>query len=132
MSKWGLEAIGDAMRIELKPWGIDVVIVEPGAIATPFWQKGQDTANELEGKMDPEVRDLYGEQIEKVRGAARKSEAEGIPPERVAEVVAEALTADRPKTRYLVGRDAKLNARIRKIVPDRVFDRLISRELGLK
>ena len=132
VSKWGLEAIGDALRLELKPWGMEVVIVEPGAIATPFWQKGQDTANEVEGQMDPEVRDRYAKQIEAVRGAARKSEADGIPPERVAEVVAEALTTARPKTRYLVGRDAKLNARIRKIVPDRVFDRLISRELGLK
>jgi NAD(P)-dependent dehydrogenase (short-subunit alcohol dehydrogenase family) len=132
VSKWGLEAIGDALRLELKPWGMEVVIVEPGAIATPFWQKGQDTADEVEGNMDPEVRRLYGEQLEAVRGAARKSEAEGIPPERVAEVVAKALTSARPKTRYLVGRDAKLNARIRKIVPDRLFDRLISRELGLK
>jgi NAD(P)-dependent dehydrogenase (short-subunit alcohol dehydrogenase family) len=132
VSKWGLEAIGDALRLELKPWGMDVVIVEPGAIATPFWQKGQDTADEVEGNMDPEMRRLYGEQLEAVRGAARKSEAEGIPPERVAEVVAKALTSARPKTRYLVGRDAKLNARIRKIVPDRLFDRLISRELGLK
>ncbi len=123
---------GTRCALELKPWGIDVVIVEPGAIATPFWQKGQDTADEVEGNMDPEIRDLYEEQLEAVRGAARKSEAEGIPPERVAEVVAEALTSDRPKTRYLVGRDAKLNARVRRIVPDRLFDRLISRELGLK
>src|SRR5687768_2262952 len=76
VSKWGLEAIGDALRLELKPWGMDVVIVEPGAIATPFWQKGQDTADEVEGNMDPEVRRLYGEQLEAVRGAARKSEAE--------------------------------------------------------
>jgi NAD(P)-dependent dehydrogenase (short-subunit alcohol dehydrogenase family) len=131
-SKWGLEAIGDALRVELKPWDIEVVIVEPGAIATPFWQKGQDTADEVEGKLDPGIRDLYEKQLKAVRGAARKSEAEGIPPERVAEVVSEALTSKRPKTRYLVGRDARLNARVRRIVPDRLFDRLISRELGLK
>ena len=132
VSKWGLEAIGDALRLELRPWGIEVVLVEPGAIATPFWQKGQDAADELEGRIDPEVRERYSTQIEAVRNAARESEAEGIPPERVAEVVAEALTADRPKTRYLVGKDAKLNARVRKLAPDRVFDRLLSRELGLK
>jgi NAD(P)-dependent dehydrogenase (short-subunit alcohol dehydrogenase family) len=120
------------MRIELAPWGIDVVIVEPGSIATPFWQKGQDKAAEVEGKMDAGVRKLYDRQIAAVREAARTSEAQGIPPERVGEVVADALTTERPKTRYLVGRDAKLNARVRKLAPDRIFDRLISRELGLK
>lgn len=132
VSKWGVEALGDALRQELRPWGIEVVLVEPGSIATPFWEKGHEAADETEQQMGAEIKDLYGEQVAAVRKAARKAEAEGIPPERVAEVIAKALTADRPRTRYLVGRDAKINARVRKLVPDRLFDRLIAREVGLK
>jgi NAD(P)-dependent dehydrogenase (short-subunit alcohol dehydrogenase family) len=132
VSKWGLEAIGDSLRLELRKFEIEVVLIEPGSIATPFWDKGHEAANEVEEEMDAEIQSLYGEEITAVRDAARKAESEGIPPERVAEIVAEALTADRPKTRYLVGRDAKRNARVRSLAPDRLFDRLISRELGLK
>jgi NAD(P)-dependent dehydrogenase (short-subunit alcohol dehydrogenase family) len=131
-SKWAIEAIGDALRVELQPSGIEVVLIEPGSIATPIWEKGDQAGREIEREMEARHRELYSERVDAIRDAARKTGAEGIPPERVAEVVAEALTADRPKTRYLVGRDAKLNARVRKLVPDRVFDRLISRELGLK
>lgn len=132
VSKWGIEALGDALRQELRPWGIEVVLVEPGSIATPFWQKGQEAANDVERQMNAETQELYGDQVAAVRDAARKTEAEGIAPERVAEVIVTALTADKPRTRYLVGRDAKINARIRKLVPDRLFDRLIAREIGLK
>jgi NAD(P)-dependent dehydrogenase (short-subunit alcohol dehydrogenase family) len=131
MSKWGVEALGDALRLELAPWGIDVVLIEPGSIATPIWEKGAAEGDALEDSADDTARELYAERLEKFRNAAMETGAEGIPPERVADVVAEALTADRPKTRYLVGSDAKRNARVRRVVPDRLFDRLISRELGL-
>ena len=53
MSKWGLEALADALRIELRPWGIEVVMIEPGSIATPIWDKAQDTADELEAGWTP-------------------------------------------------------------------------------
>lgn len=131
-SKWGVEALADSLRQELRPWGIEVALVEPGSIATDFWAKGKSQADEIAEQMSPEAEALYGEQVAAFRKAARKTEAEGISPERVADVVAHALTANRPRTRYLVGRDAKINARLRKIVPDRVFDRLIAREVGLK
>jgi NAD(P)-dependent dehydrogenase (short-subunit alcohol dehydrogenase family) len=130
-SKWAIEALGDALRLELRPWGIEVVLVEPGSIATRIWDKAEEYGKELEGKLGDRGRELYGQQIEAFRDATRKTAAEGIPPERVAEVVAEALTSPRPRTRYLVGRDAKINARLRRLVPDRVFDRLIAREIGL-
>jgi NAD(P)-dependent dehydrogenase (short-subunit alcohol dehydrogenase family) len=130
-SKWAIEALGDALRLELRPWEIEVVLVEPGSIATRIWDKAEEYGKELEGKLGDRGRELYGQQIEAFRDATRKTAAEGIPPERVAEVVAEALTSPRPRTRYLVGRDAKINARLRRLVPDRVFDRLIAREIGL-
>jgi NAD(P)-dependent dehydrogenase (short-subunit alcohol dehydrogenase family) len=131
-SKFGIEAIADSLRLELRPWGIEVVVVEPGSIATRIWQKGQDHAATLVEGMEPEGQRLYGEQMAAVREAALAAEASGIAPERVAEVVAEALTARRPRTRYLVGRDAKINARVRRLVPDRVFDRLVARQMGLR
>ena len=62
---------------------------------------------------------------------AAETAASGIPPEDVAKDVAHALTASKPKTRYLVGRDAKMRARIAKFVPDRVFDRMIARAMGI-
>ena len=131
MSKWGVEALGDALRLELAPWEIDVVLIEPGSIATPIWEKGAAEGDALEESADDRARGLYAARLEKFRGAAMETGAEGIPPERVAEVVAEAITTGRPKTRYLVGSDAKRNATVRRVAPDRLFDRLISRELGI-
>jgi NAD(P)-dependent dehydrogenase (short-subunit alcohol dehydrogenase family) len=132
MSKWGLEALADALRIELRPWGIEVVLIEPGTIATPLWDKAQNSADDLISGMDAEGRELYGENVAALQASAQAEAERGIPPQRVAEVVAKALTAPRPKTRYLVGRDAKINARVRRLVPDRVFDRLLSRQIGLR
>ena len=131
VSKWGLEALADALRVELSPWGIEVVLIEPGSIATPMWDKAQGEAAGVIERMDAEGRALYGEQVAALQATAVEEAARGIPPERVAEVVATALTARRPRTRYLVGRDAKINARVRRLVPDRVFDRLIARQIGL-
>ena len=69
--------------------------------------------------------------IEKYRETVRKVAARGVPPEQVAEAIEHALTASRPKTRYLVGREAKIQARLAKVIPDRLFDRLVAREMGL-
>jgi NAD(P)-dependent dehydrogenase (short-subunit alcohol dehydrogenase family) len=130
-SKWAIEATADALRLELRPWDIEVVLVEPGSIDTRIWAKGQAKADEIESGMGERGRELYGRQIAAARDAARRTAADGIPPERVAEVVGRALIADRPRTRYLVGTDAKIAARLRKVLPDRVFDRLLARQLGL-
>jgi NAD(P)-dependent dehydrogenase (short-subunit alcohol dehydrogenase family) len=132
MSKWGVEALADALRIELRPWGIEVVLIEPGSIATAMWDKAQDEAAGVIERMDAEGRALYGENVAALQASAQEEAARGIAPQRVAEVVGRALTARRPRTRYLVGRDAKINARVRRLVPDRVFDRLLSRQIGLK
>jgi NAD(P)-dependent dehydrogenase (short-subunit alcohol dehydrogenase family) len=130
-SKWGIEATADALRLELRPWGIEVVVVEPGSVDTRIWEKGQAQADEIESTIGERGRELYGRQIAAAREAARKTAANGIPPQGVAEVVGRALTARRPRTRYLVGTDAKIAARARKLLPDRVFDRVLARQLGL-
>jgi NAD(P)-dependent dehydrogenase (short-subunit alcohol dehydrogenase family) len=129
-SKFAMEGITDALRRELRPWGIHVAIVEPGAIATPIWSKSREANEELAKQAPPEAELLYGKLIERIRSESVKAAERGLPPRKVAEAVAHALTASRPRTRYLVGGEAKLRARLSAILPDRAFDALIARALG--
>ena len=129
-SKFALEGMSDSLRRELRPWGMHVALIEPGAVATPIWDKGVDQAKELERDAPPEVRERYGEIVDAVRKESEKNRTEGVPPQEVAEAVAHALTAAKPKTRYLVGRDAKTRGPIAKLMPDRMMDAAISRALG--
>jgi NAD(P)-dependent dehydrogenase (short-subunit alcohol dehydrogenase family) len=129
-SKFALEGMSDSLRRELRPWGMHVALIEPGAVATPIWDKGVDQANELDRDAPPEVRERYGEIIDAVRKESEKNRTEGVPPQEVAEAVAHALTASKPKTRYLVGRDAKMRGPMAKAMPDRLMDAAISRALG--
>src|SRR3954453_2411842 len=121
-SKYGLEAVSDSLRQELRPWGIKVVLVEPGAMDTPIWEKGVATADELVAAADPEQLSLYEKQIEAMRGAAREASERGSPPDKVAAVIEKALTARRPKTRYLVGADARGQLLAARVLPTRAFD----------
>jgi NAD(P)-dependent dehydrogenase (short-subunit alcohol dehydrogenase family) len=131
MSKFGLEAFSDSLRRELDPWGIHVSIVEPGAIATPIWNKSIDRVDHVLKDMPEKVKSLYGESIEAARTAARKMSDEAIPAIHVAKVVHHALTASKPRTRYLVGKDAKVAARMAWLLPDRALDWIIKKSRGL-
>jgi NAD(P)-dependent dehydrogenase (short-subunit alcohol dehydrogenase family) len=130
-SKFAMEALTDSLRQELRPWDIHVAIVEPGSIATPIWGKGQATGDELEKNLPEEAMILYGKMVDALREAARKFEAGAIPADRVAKPVEHALTARRPKTRYVVGFDAQVQRVLAKYVPDRLRDRLIAWQLKL-
>ena len=127
-SKHALEAIADSLRVELSPWRIQVSIVEPGTIATPIWQTAGATAQAILARVPPETLALYEDRIAAFRRAATAAGRRGQPAERVAEAVEHALTADRSKTRYLVGRDAKLRAGFERL-PDRLRDRVYERAL---
>ncbi|TKS59973.1 MAG: retinol dehydrogenase [Nitrospira sp.] len=124
-SKFALEAITDALRLEVQQWDIHVTIVEPGAIATPIWDKSGRDAADLEAATPAELRTLYGDVIAGVRKVVGEAAERAISPDVVAKVVEQALTAFRPKTRYLVGTDAKIRALMVKFLPDRVSDRLL-------
>jgi NAD(P)-dependent dehydrogenase (short-subunit alcohol dehydrogenase family) len=129
-AKFGIEAVGDIFRRELRSWGISVSIVEPGSIATPIWDRGDRKADEI-GARTPQREELYGKAIARYRKVIDDTVKRGIPPEKVAEVIEHALDAQRPKARYLVGRDAKVQARLRHLIPTRVFDRILARVLSL-
>ena len=124
-SKYALEALTDALRMELQPWGIQVSIIEPGAIATPIWEKSAKEAEGLEASVNEEGKVLYREAVIRIREAISQAAQRAIPPEAVVRAVHHALTATHPRTRYLVGTDAKLRAWMVKWLPDRVQDRLL-------
>lgn len=129
-SKFATEAIGDVFRQELRPWGLRVAIVEPGSIDTPIWERGQRKAEEIEAKA-PQTSLLYGAAIEKFRKVIEDTAERGIPPEKVAKAISHALESPRPKSRYLVGLDAKLQARLKPLIPTSLFDRIVARQLNL-
>jgi NAD(P)-dependent dehydrogenase (short-subunit alcohol dehydrogenase family) len=129
-SKFGIEAVGDTFRRELRAWGISVSIVEPGSIATDIWDRGEAAAEEI-GSRSPDRDSLYGGALEKYRKTVAGVAGRGVPPERVARAIEHALTARRPRTRYLVGADAKLQARLRRLLPTRVLDRIVARATGV-
>jgi NAD(P)-dependent dehydrogenase (short-subunit alcohol dehydrogenase family) len=129
-AKFGIEAVGDVFRRELRQWGISVSVVEPGSIATEIWDRGNQAADEI-GERSPDRDDLYGEAIAKYRRVVNGVAKRGIPPEKAARAIEHALTARRPRTRYLVGLDAKSQARLKYFIPTRVFDRIVARATGL-
>jgi NAD(P)-dependent dehydrogenase (short-subunit alcohol dehydrogenase family) len=130
-AKAGIDGFANSLRQELAPFGVRVALVEPGAIKTRIWQKGIDAGEQLRETLPPEGERDYGDRIEKMSKAAADSERRGVPPSKVAGVVAHALTADKPKTRYLVGIDARVQAGLRAALPDRALDRVLGRVSGL-
>jgi NAD(P)-dependent dehydrogenase (short-subunit alcohol dehydrogenase family) len=125
-SKFAVEAVADALRVELSPWEIHVSVVEPGSIATPIWRKGAQAADEIQSRLPPAMGELYGRRMEAFRRLAAERGARGIPADDVARVVERALTAERPRARYVVGRDARLRAGFERL-PTRARDRLLER-----
>ena len=110
-AKFGIEAVGDVFRQELRPWGISVSIVEPGSIDTPIWERGERIRRRARRALARARSALWQGDRELCARSARDSAERGIPPEQVASKIEHALSARRPRTRYLVGIDAKLQAR---------------------
>jgi NAD(P)-dependent dehydrogenase (short-subunit alcohol dehydrogenase family) len=129
-SKFALEGLTDAFRIELRPWGVHVSLIEPGPVATPLWSKAHLLAgmNEERGAA---AGKLYATTNAAAQAAFTQFGQSGISPDRVAVKVFEALTARNPKPRYLVGRDAKALSLLAALVPDRIRDRILIKRFGL-
>lgn len=130
-SKFALEAMSDALRLELAPWGIQVSLVEPGAIQSQIWQRATMSATRTLGGVAPESLALYAQPLSRLHEVMAGAAARAIPADAVAEVVARALTASRPRTRYLVGKDARFRALLKRILPDRAQDRLLAWFMGI-
>jgi NAD(P)-dependent dehydrogenase (short-subunit alcohol dehydrogenase family) len=126
-AKFGIEAVADCLRQELRPWDISVAVIEPGSIDTPIWERGERIADEVATRAPAAQQELYGATIERFRKAVRRTAERGIPPEKVAGAIAHALSARRPRTRYVVGADARGQALLERFLPDRTLDWLVRR-----
>jgi short-subunit dehydrogenase len=126
-TKFALEAISDALRLEVRPFGIDVVVIEPGGIATEWGGIAAENlaavsqGSPYQGQAEAVARSLLSE----------ASQSRNSPPSVVAEAIGKAVTAKRPRTRYAVGFAAKPLIAARRVLPDRWFDAVISRAAGL-
>jgi NAD(P)-dependent dehydrogenase (short-subunit alcohol dehydrogenase family) len=130
-SKHAIEAFTDALRQELRPWGIWVSVIEPGAVATPIWEKGARTADQLLEALPAAALELYRPVLDAMPRVIERQAKSGVPPERVFERVRHALTSARPKSRYVIGTEARIQLALRTLLPARALDALVARYLGV-
>lgn len=130
-SKWALASITESLRMELRPWGIHVVLIEPASIHTDAVQKVKDDAERVVSEMDRGHLEMYGDTYQAMTSRALEREKSGSDPDVVARAVLRALRAKRPRTRYVVGKDGRLLAFLAGWAPDRLFDAMRVRLFGL-
>ena len=123
-AKFALEAVSDSLRRELAPHGVQVVVVEPGGVQTEMTGHGIERATGLVAQMTPVQRQRYGRLMQAIVNHATAFTESGVSADKAALVIAEAVTARRPRTRYTIGRDAAVLTRLARILPDRTLDRL--------
>lgn len=131
-SKFALEALSDSLRVELRPWDIKVILVEPGSIATPIWDRSLATADAWLADAPPALNELYGKFIPILREYMISVARRGLPVERISETVVRALTVPDPKARYLVIAYSRLSFHLMRLAPAGLRDRLIARQMGIE
>src|SRR4051794_20476417 len=126
-SKFAVEALSDCLRRELLPWGIHVAVIEPGNVKTRIWEKGQSQLDEFRRTATAEHQRLYERNLVAMEKLIRMADRNGASPQKVADAVAHALTSKRPRARYLVGVDARVQVALDRALPTRAIDRLAAR-----
>ena len=129
-SKAAFASMTSALRLELRPQGIEVCLIEPGAINTPAVKKTLGDVEGIIGKLPPDGASLYGDTMRQVARAFMKKELAGSPPETVAEVVERALTDRHPRTRYAAGKDSIKLTLLARVLPEKLMDMALLRAFG--
>ncbi len=132
MSKFAMQAFTDSLRQEMALFGVHVAAIEPGVIKTAIWEKATQNSEELADELPPEGKTLYGKAFARMIQTTRSAAKTGVEPDAVAERVYHAFTAKKPRTRYLVGSDAHLVARLRQWLSDRLLDAALQRRYPTK
>jgi NAD(P)-dependent dehydrogenase (short-subunit alcohol dehydrogenase family) len=130
-SKFALEGMADALRMEIRPWGVDVSLVEPAQTDTDLWQRAEDDLDAVLASLSPGHRELYGRHIEGFRKTIPRSQRMAAPADGVAAAIERALTDRRPRARYVVGRPAQIQAVLAALTPTPVLDRLLRMGSGV-
>ncbi|HEY7831624.1 MAG TPA: SDR family oxidoreductase [Solirubrobacteraceae bacterium] len=128
-SKYALEAVGNALRVELRRSHIQVALIEPGSVATPIWDKGNELIDGVE--VPAELEEFYGHVPKAMEKTLSDTAKRGVPPERVAQTIEGALKAKRMRARYLIGLDAHAMVWASRLLPDLLFDRILRRAVGV-
>jgi NAD(P)-dependent dehydrogenase (short-subunit alcohol dehydrogenase family) len=124
ISKHAVEALSDSLRRELMAFGIDVIVIKPGPVKTPIFEKSSDLSEYHNSACWPMLMRFVSH--------VKKNADKALPVSKVSDVVYTALTADRPKTRYVVTADWFKRWFLQRYLPDRWFDTLLDRQIGLK
>jgi NAD(P)-dependent dehydrogenase (short-subunit alcohol dehydrogenase family) len=130
-SKFALEALADSLRMELRPWGVRVVLIEPAQTDTDLWGKADAALEESVAALAPAHRKLYAKHIEGSRKMIPRSQRMASPAEGVAAAIERALTAKRPKARYVVGAGPRVQAVVSELTPTAVQDVLLGLATGV-
>jgi NAD(P)-dependent dehydrogenase (short-subunit alcohol dehydrogenase family) len=128
-AKFAMEAMSDALRRELAPHGVQVVVVEPGGVRTEMTGHGIERANDTLASMSPAERGRYGPLLQAIINQATAFTTSGLPSEAAGRIIADATTVRRPRSRYTIGRDAAILTRLSRILSDRVLDRILAANL---
>ena len=123
-SKFALEAITDSLRLELQPWGIPVIAIEPPFVKTAIWDKAVKNSERSHRNLSETCEQLYGSALRRKQSKALEEVDRAMSSDRVAQTLVRAFSERVPKTRYLIGKDAYLSA-IASLLPDRLRDRFI-------
>ena len=130
-SKFALEALADSLRLEVRPWGIKVILVEPAMTDTDMWRKADSTLDEQVAALAPAHRELYAKHIEGFRRTIPRSQRMASPVEGVAETIERALTTRRPRARYVVGVGPRVQGALAQVTPTAALDVLLGAATGV-
>jgi NAD(P)-dependent dehydrogenase (short-subunit alcohol dehydrogenase family) len=130
-SKFALEAIADALRVEVRPWRIRVVLIEPGPVATDLWGKAPEQHAATVAALDPEIRSLYSQHLANVPKVIKTMQRIAVPPEKVVDKIERALTARRPRARYHVNPGSGMQLVSAAVTPAPVLDAAVARFTGV-
>lgn len=130
-SKHALNGLAESLRRELLPWRFGVSVLAPATVSTPIWDKAGDQVGDISAALPDEARERYGTAIESMQRLSADARHGGLAPVEVAKAAWHAVFASRPKAEYLIGREARMMATVDAVLPTRVFDRAVLKNMGL-